>query len=208
MIIPLQPGKQVTIANPPSSSDHQSFSACALRGVAAGIPTLTYEDLTGDFSQVNYSSARMARIGARGDVEDIRWNMLIPQFCQPAWNWMITAMQLAGENVEGLPAEWSPAPMPILDPGKEIEAYKAAVRNGFMTWAQVVRELGYDPRDQLDEVVEYNKKFDDEEVVFDCDPRRTNTAGAQQAALADDGSVDVNVDDGETAGDQPNGAAH
>jgi lambda family phage portal protein len=60
MIVNLPPGKDVKIANPPSASDHQSFSATSLRAIAAGLGT-TYEDLTGDYSQVNYSSARMGR---------------------------------------------------------------------------------------------------------------------------------------------------
>lgn len=216
MIIPLPIGKQVTFSNPPTSSDHQSFSATALRGVAAGLGT-TYEDLTGDYSQVNYSSARMSRLAHQTDIDAWRWNMLIPQLCAPAWNWMLDAMLLAGENVEKAPAEWSPAPMPILDPGKEADAYQAMVRSGFMTWAQAVRELGYDPRDQLREIVEFNKAFDKAEVVLDCDPRLTNNSGQKQMAAAapaddaaDDGSVDVNVDDETTdepvdgeAGDQP-----
>lgn len=182
MIVPLPPGKQVTVANPPTSTDHQSYSATILRGVAAGIPAVTYEDLTGDFSQVNYSSARMARIGARADVDDILWNMLIPQFCAPAWSWMIDAMILAGEPIEQAPAEWSPAPMPILDPDKEATAYQRMIRNGLMTWQQAVRELGYDPREQLAEVIEFNKRLDQDDVVLDCDPRKMSGAGQLQGA--------------------------
>lgn len=204
MIIPLQPGRQVTIANPPQATDHQSFSATALRGVAAGLPTVTYEDLTGDFSQVNYSSARMARIGARADVEDILWNMLIPQFCAPAWSWMLNAIVLAGENVEQAPPEWSPAPMPILDPDKEAVAYQKMIRNGLMTWPQAVRELGYDPREQLAEVVEYNEKFDTDDVVFDCDPRHTNGAGQQQQAAGRVGAGVVDATGDTTGGDGTN----
>lgn len=183
MIIPLQVGKQVTVANPPTATDHQSFSAASLRGVAAGLG-VTYEDLCGDYSQVNYSSARMSRLAHQGDVEAWRWQMLIPQFCAPVWGWMLDALALAGEIVELAPAEWSPAPMPILDPGKELDAYQKAVRNGFMTWGQVVRELGYDPGEQLAEIVELNDEFDADDVVLDCDPRRTNAAGAQQVAGA------------------------
>lgn len=204
MIIPLEPGKQVTVANPPSSTDHSSYSAVTLRGVAAGLG-LTYEDLTGDYSQVNYSSARMSRLGHQHDVEDWRWNMLIPQLCAPAWSWMLDAMALNGDRVENAPADWSPAPMPILDPDKELAAYQKAVRNGFMTWAQVVRELGYDPREQLAEVVAYNDAFDTGDVVFDCDPRRVNAAGQQQSPGAGDTPV---TDGGADGAELSPGTAH
>lgn len=209
MIIPLQPGKQVTIANPPSSTDHQSFTAASLRGVAAGLG-VTYEELCGDYSQVNYSSARMSRLAHQSDVEDWRWNMLIPQLCEPVWSWMLEAMIIAGEEIEPAPAEWSPSPMPILDPDKEIQGYQRAIRNGLMTWGQVVRELGYDPREQLAEVVAQNAEFDADDVVFDCDPRRTNaqgqqqtTGGAQQASSAIDGGVDAT-----DPADAANGTTH
>ena len=214
-IISLPVGKSVQFSNPPQATDHQSFSASALRGVAAGIPCVTYEDLTGDYSQVNYSSARMGRLAAQGDVEDVRWNVLIPQFCDPVWKWMLSALSLAGETVADAPAQWSPAPMPILDPGKELEAYETAVRNGFMTWPQVVRELGFDPREQLAEVVEFNKAVDKDGVVFDCDPRKPATTGQKQieSAPAPTGSADPPTDeaDDDDASDddaRANGAAH
>lgn len=180
MIIPLQPGKQVTTTNPPAANDHQSYSVTCLRSIAAGMG-ITYEELTGDFSQTNYSSGRMGRISMRSDVDDWRWNMLIPQFCAPVWEWMLDAMILAGDRVEQAPAEWHPAPMPILEPEMELKAYALAVRNGFMTWPQVIRELGYDPREQLTEIAEYNKAFDADDVALDCDPRRmTANGGVQQ----------------------------
>jgi lambda family phage portal protein len=179
-IINLQPGKQVVSTNPPQASDHASYTATNLRGVAAGLPCITYEDLTGDYSQVNYSSARMARIGARADRDDLIWNMLVPQLCQPAWNWMLDAMIINGEKIERVPAEWSPAPMPMLDPKAEAEAYRTMIRNGLMTLAQAIRELGYDPTEQLTEIAATNKQLDKLGVMLDCDPRKLTSAGGMQ----------------------------
>ena len=190
MIIPLPPGRDIKFTNPPATNDHQSYSATALRGVAAGVG-VTYEDLTGDYSQTNYSSGRMGRIAHRGDVEDWQWNMLIPQFCHPTWMWMLTAMQLAGERVAVAPADWHPSPMPILEPAMEIKAYAEAVRNGFMTWPQVIRELGYDPREQLAEIERNNQALDKGGIVLDCDPRRVSSSGQQQSSGASGGATDL-----------------
>lgn len=181
-IISLPPGKTVSVANPPASTDHKSFVATELRAVAAGLPCITYEDLTGDFSQVNYSSARMARIGAAADRDDLLWNMFVPQFCDPLWAWMVDAAIMAGDDLEQSPPEWSPSPMPMLDPKAESEAYCTAIRNGLMTLAQAIRELGYDPFEQLAEVAKMNAKLDQLGIELDCDPRRMTVGGQKQIA--------------------------
>jgi lambda family phage portal protein len=184
MIVHLPTGKQVEIASPPQATDHQSFSATALRGVAAGLG-VTYEDLTGDYSQVNYSSARMARIAHNADVHDWRWNMLIPQFCVPVWDWMIDMLILTGQvAVVDAPATWTPPPLPMLDPGKEAEATKQAVRMGQMTPDEMVREQGLDPDEHWTEYAESIKRLDKLRIVLDSDPRKTDNAGKKQRAEA------------------------
>jgi lambda family phage portal protein len=184
MVVNLPAGKKVEFANPPQASDHQSFSATALRGVAAGLG-VTYEDLTGDYSQVNYSSARMARLAHHADVHDWRWNMLIPQFCVPVWDWMIDTLKLAGAvAVVDAPAEWTPPPLPMLDPGKESEATQKAVRMGQMTHDEMLREQGIDPDAHWKEYGERLKKLDKAGIVLDSDPRRTDSNGKLQGIAA------------------------
>jgi lambda family phage portal protein len=178
-IISLPIGKQVTVTNPPQASDYQSFTACSLRAIAAGIG-VTYEGLTGDYSQTNYSSGRLGQLGAQADIHDWRWNVLIPQFCAPAWDWMLQAMILAGADVENAPAKWAPPPAQLLDPDKEGKANAQLVRSGQMTWPQMVREQGEDPDEQLDEIEAFNKDLDRRGIALDCDPRRMTAAGGAQ----------------------------
>ncbi|MES2170549.1 MAG: phage portal protein [Actinomycetota bacterium] len=179
MIMNLPPGRTVTVANPPSATDHQSYSTCLLREIAAGLG-VTYEDMTGDYSQVNYSSGRMARLGHQQDVHHWRWNMLIPQFCAPSWLWMLQALNLSGVQVGTTPAAWHPAPMPMLDVDKESTAYQRRVRNGQMTWPAMIRELGEDPDAMLDEIEEFNSEIDRRGIALDCDPRKLTSAGQAQ----------------------------
>lgn len=181
MILSLPPGKTVTVANPPPATDHQSYSACSLRGIAAGLGA-TYEDLTGDYSQVNYSSGRMGRLAHQADVHHWRWNMLVPQFCAPVWGWMQQALTIVDAIQVGTaaPAEWHPAPMAMLDVDKESKAYQQRVRNGQMTWPQMVRELGEDPDALLAEIAAFNQKLDKLGIALDCDPRRMTAAGGVQ----------------------------
>ncbi len=199
----LPPGKTVTFAQPPRAQD-SAFSTRTLRRIAVslGVP---FEELSGDYSQVNFSSARMSRLSHWQNVHEWRWHMLIPQLCDGVWSW---AMDLACA-MEGWPdtpiAQWAPPPMPILEPDKEGLAYQRLIRIGAMTWPQVIRELGEDPKTQLDEIEAFNKDIDARGIVFDSDPRRTTQAGQVQMLSAppvaedneadDDESIDVDVDD-------------
>ncbi len=176
----LPPGKTVQFTNPPQASDFQPFSTSQLRAIAAGLG-IPYEALTGDFSQVNYSSARMAWNKYSRHIESWRWQMLIPQFCAAAWSWMLDAALLAGESVENAPAEWTPPPMPMLDPDAEGKAMTQDVRAGRMTPDEMVRAQGYDPEQHWKEYGAAFERLDRLGIVLDCDPRKTNTSGQAQS---------------------------
>ena len=182
MILNLPQGKQVTVANPPVATDHASFLTTSLRGVAAGMG-VTYEDLTGDYSQVNFSSARMSRLAHQSDVHDHRWNILIPQFCAPVWAWMLDSLLIAGLDVDESPAQWTPPPAQMVDPEKEGLAYTRMIRSGLMTWSQVIRELGEDPALQIKAIAETNTAWDAAGIQLDSDPRRMSQAGLTQVRV-------------------------
>jgi capsid protein len=109
--------------------------------------------------------------------------MLIPQFCVPVWNWMIDTLMMAGEvAVIDAPATWTPPPLPMLDPGKESEATKHAVRMGQMTPSEMIREQGLDPEQHWREYADDIKQLDKLGIVLDSDPRNTDNAGKLQGA--------------------------
>jgi lambda family phage portal protein len=171
-------GRSVTVVDPPKVSEHGPFTQTVLRKIAAAVPGTGYEDLTGDFSQVNFSSARMARLRAWGDIEDLRWEMLVPQFCDPLWRWFVQAAAIIEEiSTAETSIQWTAPPMPMIEPDKEGLAYQRNIRIGAITWPEMVRERGYNPTRQLREISEWNKKFDAVGVVLDSDPRKTTQAG-------------------------------
>jgi capsid protein len=53
-----------------------------LHAIAAGVG-LTYELLTGDLSQVNYSSIRAGLLEFRRRMEALQWQLLVPGLCRP-----------------------------------------------------------------------------------------------------------------------------
>lgn len=180
-ILNLPAGKTVEVVTPPQVNDYEQFVRANNRKIAKGVG-LTYEDYTGDYSQVNFSSARMARLSHWDNVHDWRWLMLIPQFCDPVWNWAVEAMQVAGLTSAPVGVEWTAPGMPMIEPDKEGLAIMRNVRAGIMTLAEAIRERGYDPDEFLAEYATFSKKLDDLKIVLDSDPRHMTQAGQFQTA--------------------------
>lgn len=195
MIKYLAPGQTVEFASPPVAVDG-GFSERTLRAIAAGL-SVTYEDLTGDYSRVNFSSARMARLAHWHSVEDWQWNMIIPQVCDGVWGWAMEAAQTAGIIDEAPRAEWTPRPMPMIEPAQEGLAVMRQVRAGMKTFSQMVREQGGDPALHFDEYAKDLKKLDELGIKLDSDVRAVSQAGLTQervgAGASSSGSGDASA---------------
>jgi lambda family phage portal protein len=187
MILNVPPGRQVSVVQPPTVREYADYTRTTLRSIATGLG-VSYEELTGDYSGVNFSSARMARLAHWDNVEDWRWQMLVPQFCGPVWGWAMQAASVMGmAKVPGV--SWSAPPMPMIEPDKEGLAHQRNIRTGITTLPEVLRERGYDPDEVLVELAAHNKQLDKLGIVLDSDPRKTTQAGnpvqaAQQGAAA------------------------
>jgi lambda family phage portal protein len=177
MIENLPPGKDVRFANPPSVSEYDAFTKATLRRIASGLG-VTYEDLTNDYSQVNFSSARMSRLAHWANVRDWQWNMLIPLLCDGVWAWAMEAAQIAGKIKAPVKADWTAPPMPMIEPDKEGLAYQRLVRTGVMTHDEMVREQGGDPEAHWDEYGARLKDLKARGIQLD-----SNVADVSQAGL-------------------------
>lgn len=185
----LPPGKDVKFANPPITTD-ESFGTRHLRKIAAGLG-VTYEDMTGDYSQVNFSSARMARISHWANVSDWQSNMLIPLLCDGVWNWAMESAIVAGEISEAPEAAWTCPPMPMIEPDKEGLAIQRLIRTGVKTLSEAIREQGLDPETHLAEMAADNAKLDALKLELDSDPRSMTQAGMAQMDPGEQGAAAV-----------------
>ncbi len=186
MVVHLEGDKTVTTASPPQVTTDQ-FSAKNLRKIAAAIG-VTYEDLTGDYSQVNFSSARMGRIGFKGNVRGWQSDILIP-FCAAVWGWaMEAAMLLEGTAWEVPPgAEWTAPPLDMIEPDKEVRATTMAIRAGLLTPSGAIREQGDDPVSHFAELAADFKRLKDLGLKLDSDPSETSQAGLTQERVGGGG---------------------
>lgn len=174
----LTAGKKVSFSNPPTVTA-DGFDTRTLRRIASGMG-ITYEELTGDFSGVNFSSARMARLAHWQNVYKWRYNMLIPQFCQGVWAWAMEVAETSGLLPEAPIAEWSCPPMPMIEPDKEGLALTRLVRSGVMTPSEMVREQGGDPETHWEEYAADMKTLDALKIKLDSDVRAVSQAGLTQ----------------------------
>jgi lambda family phage portal protein len=180
MIQYLNGNKNIEFADPKSGGAEPDYIRMQQRIIAAGWK-IPYEILTGDLSQINYSSYRGGLLGFRDMTTAFRWNTLIPLVCAPIWRRFVGLAYLAGKiETPDAAVEWSEPKFDLLDREKEAAADQAMMRVGTLTWPQAVAAQGEDPEIQLAEIALWNQKFDDNDVVLDSDPRKTSPTGKPQ----------------------------
>lgn len=185
MIEYLEPGKDVKFASPSANSDYADYMRMQLHAVAAGVG-LTYELLTGDLSQVNYSSIRAGLIEFRRRMEALQWQLIVPGLCQPAWVRFIELAQAAGKLPEvEITSEWTAPRFEAVDPLKDIQADILAVRAGVMTLKEAIARQGYDPAQVLAEIATTNAELDAAGITLDTDPRRSTKTGQEKTVSTD-----------------------
>jgi lambda family phage portal protein len=195
MISVLNGGEQVSFGTPPSVENFAEFSRTIMQGVAAGFGT-TYENLTGDLNNVNFSSGRMGWIEHHRNIEDWQWNLIIPQFCDKVAEWFMDAAQLAGVGSGNGVFEWTPPRREMIDPVKEGKALMQLVRGGFMSLRDAIREQGYDPEEVFAEIAQTNKELDALGIILDSDPRHGRGEGVDGRGRpsTDAENIEDNVD--------------
>ena len=177
--------EDVVFGAPPAADGYGEFIKAHKRDIAAGV-NVTYEEMTGDFSQVNYSSFRAGQNGYRRAIEMDQWLILIPMFCDPAWRRFIDRLALAG--VIDRPAygvEWETPRFESVDPYKDSIADRNDVRSGFVSLFQAIQRRGYNPREVLQQAADANALLDQLGLTLDSDPRRVSSSGLQQQVQPD-----------------------
>jgi lambda family phage portal protein len=179
----LPAGSSVDMVTPPTVREYSDYSQTSLRAIASGMG-IPYEAMTGDYTELPFSAARLSRLSYWKRVESWRWRMLIPQFCIPSWRW---AMQVAGVFGAGIvgDAEWTAPPAPMVDPVNEGLAYMRNIRAGIQSLSEVLRERGYDPKTVLKEIQSDTQLLDSLGIILDSDPRYMTQAGQLQGAAAE-----------------------
>lgn len=166
-------GEDVTFAAPPPpATTYAEYCNHHLRSIASALG-ITYECLSQDLSTVNFSSGRMGWIEMFRNIDSWRFQMLIPQLCNPVWDLFLNTAQIYGMETEDVSANWVPPKREMINPSEEVDALKSEVRSGFMTFSGALRSLGEDPDAHMEEAARDFKKLKEMGLRLDCDPSNT-----------------------------------
>ena len=179
----LSPGEK--FAPGPSGSPNPAldgFMRYMLREVAASIPGISYESLSMDYSQSNYSSSKLALIDIRDAWRHLQ-TWFIRSFREPIHReWMqqavlSRAVSIPADQYFVDPEKWNaarfkPRGWTWVDPTKEVQAYKDAVNAGFTTVSSVIAATGggVDLQDVLDERAHELSLMEAADLEFETSP--------------------------------------
>jgi lambda family phage portal protein len=186
----LEPGEDIKFSDPADvGGSYSEFLRTQFRAVAAAIG-ITYEQLTGDLTGVNYSSIRAGLLEFRRRCEMVQHSVLVHQMCRPVWAaWMKQAVLVGALDAPGfarggaarrrqyLQVKWIPQGWQWVDPEKEFKAMLTAMRAGVMSRSEAISANGYDAEDVDREIAADNARADALGLIFDSDPRRTSKDG-------------------------------
>lgn len=138
-------GVNLTLVEPKAAPGYVDYVKHQLHLIAAGMG-VTYEMLTGDVKDTNFSSARVALLEFRRGAEACQWTLLIPKLLDPIWRAFIDNAVLAGKlpraNYE---ADWSTPKWDYVNPEQDVKADLAEISGGLSSISEKLRRRGYKP---------------------------------------------------------------
>ncbi len=169
MIEYLKPGEDIRFNAPSPAGGYRDYLMTELQGIGAGM------------------------LGFRNAIEAFRWLTLIPMYCRPTWRRFIDTLVFTGNIPEanyGL--QWTAPKFESVDPLKDAMAELKRIRTGTLTLSEAIAQYGYDPEKQLQEIKWMNDLLDELEIILDCDPRKVNDKGVEQAGVGAEKTPVVN----------------
>lgn len=149
----LPSGRTVTMATPPTSTGHGEFVKANLQGAAAG-GGVTYEAVTSDLSNTNYSSGRMGHLQMGAFVTTLRARVMWKLLSQ-VWGWFLEGCVLQGiidKESQAGNVEWIYPRRAMLDAVKETNAIRLQLEAGLISYPTALRQLGQDYEKTIEEM--------------------------------------------------------
>lgn len=203
----LNPGEVWKDSSPTAPNPNlDPFMKYMIKEVCAGIG-VSYASLSCDFSDSNYSSSRLSLLEDRDNwrtaqswlIEDFRAIVHRDWIQQAVFARDIRSISVDEYmgNVEKFEAvRFRPRGWGWVDPTKEVQAFKDALRCGFTTLEKVLATSGDDIEEVIEQLKHEREMIAAAGIVLDIDPAQVNGSGATQSAATD-------KPDAGTTGDTP-----
>lgn len=138
-------GVNLTVVEPKAAGGYVEYVKYQLHLIASGMG-VTYEMMTGDVREVNFSSARVSMLEFRRNAEQMQWLTLIPRLCEPIWRAFVDAASMAGSmKAKDYGVDWSTPKWDYVNPEQDVKANLAEVSGGFTSISEILRRRGYKP---------------------------------------------------------------
>lgn len=207
MVQQLSPGEQLQFHTPNRPNTAlDPFIRAMLRELAAGVGT-SYESLSRDYSQSNYSSSRLALLDDRDLWRTLQqwWIRSLREPLHKVWlQQAVLAEAIDGLSVAQYAARpdkfaavlFKPRGWSWVDPTKEVAAYKEAIRSNLTTITDVVAQTGGGM--DIEDVIKTRKRELDMLKAAGIDVDTTVTAAAKAPPAKDPPPPPEEEDDDDT----------
>lgn len=138
-------GTNFTVVQPKAMPGYVEYVKHQLHLIAAGFG-VTYEMMTGDVTEVNFSSARVRMLDFRREAEVEQWNLLVPKLCDRVCAAFEDACVLADIVPRATYQFYHSTPKwAYVDPHKDVAADLAEISGGLSSISEKLRQRGYKP---------------------------------------------------------------
>jgi len=184
----LPTNKTVEFAKPPEVQGYGEYVSKVLYGIAAGVG-ITYEVLTGDLSDVNYSSGRLGWLEFGRNIKAWRDTLMFGHFLDPIASDFMRFAAIKGVSTKGVSYVHVPPTREMIDPTKEIPATIEAIRAGLTTLSDELMAAGKDPTAHLEQYKKDMDTLDKLGLKLESDPRVSEGGASQQNQGASSGDT-------------------
>lgn len=145
-IVGLPPGmRNPTFIQPTAAPGYVDYVKHKQKAIAAGLG-VPYEFMTGDLSDVNFSSSRVRTNQYKRDVEREQWTLLVPMLCNPISERWLSLMELSGVvPPSGVVPDWTTPKWASVNPVQDVAADLSEIKGGLCSISEKIRQRGYDP---------------------------------------------------------------
>ena len=144
-VLSVPAGMNLTTIEPKAAPGYVEYVKQKLHTIAAGFG-VTYEMMTGDVREVNFSSARTAELNFRARAEFERWQILVPMMCDEIAREFVAAADLArilpNRQYE---VDWTAPKWNYVNPEQDVKADLAEISGGLSSISEKLRQRGYKP---------------------------------------------------------------
>lgn len=183
MIARLRPGEDIEIAQPASSGGIAEYAEIRLREIAAA-PGVMYEMITGDYSNVNYSSWRAGHHTFQRRVEFYQWLRVIPMICRrigTAFRDATVSAQLA--PTAEFSVGWTPPGFVSVNPHQDAKADELDLLLGKVSPSELVERRGENFEEHLDRIERDRKAAESRGLKFAWEPQRKAPANGKDSKV-------------------------